>query len=166
MPLTKEEKQEVLKELREKIDRQKSMVFSDFTGLKVKDLSNLRKIMKKQNCEFKVAKKTLISLIMKEKNIGVDLSQLKGEIALGLGYQDEVSPFKVLYNFAKDKENLKILGGFVSGQFYGKDQAIAFAQLPSREEILAQLFYAAQSSLFGIFNSLQRNLNILKVKTA
>lgn len=165
MPLTKEEKQKVIKELREKINRQKSIVFTDFTGLKVKDLSNLRKIMKKHNCEFKVAKKTLIALVMKEKNIDVDLSSLKGELALGFGYQDEVSLFKVLYNFAKEKENLKILGGLVSGQFLGKEQAVGLAQLPSKEEIMAQLFYTAQFSLFGIFNSLQRNLSVLKLRS-
>ena len=162
MPLTKEEKQQVLEELREKIGRQKSMVFTDFTGLRVKDLSDLRKTMKKQNCELKVAKKTLIFIALKEKNINVDLDKLQGEIALGFGYNDEISPFRVLYNFAKIKD-LKILGGFVFGQFYGQDQAIAFAQLPSREEILAQLFFTGKSVIFSICDSLQRNLNILKV---
>lgn len=165
MPLTKEEKKQVLDELREKIDRQKSIVFADFTGLRVKDLSDLRKLMKKQNCELKVAKKTLIGLVLKEKNINVDLQQLRGEIALGFGYNDEISPFKVIYNFAKNNENLKILGGFFSGEFYGKEKAVELAQMPSREEMLAQLFYTARYSLFGIFNSFQRNLNILiKVK--
>ena len=164
MPLTKEEKKQILEELKEKIDKQKSIVFSDFTGLKVKDLSDLRKTMKKQNCELKVAKKTLISLALKDKNINLDLDNLKGEIALGFGYIDEVSPFKIIYNFTKDKENLKILGGLISGEFYGKDQAVALAQLPSKEEILAQLFFSAQSSFFGIFNSLQRNLSVLKVR--
>ena len=165
MPKTKEQKQKIIEELQDKIDRQKSIVFCDFTGLKVKDLSELRKLMKKQNCELKVAKKTLINLSLKEKNISVDLKQLKGEVALGFGYSDEISPFRALYNFAKNNENLKILGGFISGEFYGKEKAMELAQLPSKEEMLAQLFYTARYSLLGIFNSFQRNLNILtKVK--
>lgn len=162
MALTKEQKQRIIEELKDKIDKQKSIVFIDFTKLKVKDSSDLRKIMKKQNCELKVAKKTLIGLALKEKNINVDLDKLQGEIALGFGYKDEISPFKVLHNFSREKENLKILGGFISGEFYDKNTAIALAQMPSREEIIAQLFYGANSPLFGIFNSLQRNLNILK----
>lgn len=164
MPLTKEEKKQVLEELKEKIDRQKSTVFCDFTGLKVKDLSDLRKVMKKQNCEFKVAKKTLISLALKEKNLKVDLENLKGEIALGFGYNDEVSPFKTIYNFAKGKENLKMLGGLVGGEFLGLEQAIAFAQLPSKEELIARLLFVPKIPIFGIFNILQRSLSILKVK--
>jgi len=163
MPLTKEEKQKVLEELREKIDRQKSIVFADFTGLKVKDLSALRKIMKKQNCELKVAKKTLIALALKDSNISHDLKKLQGEIALGFGYNDEVSPFKVLYNFAREKENLKILGGLISGEFYGKEQAIALAQMPSREELMAKLLFTPKVPIFGIFNILQRSVSIISI---
>ena len=164
MPLTKDEKKQVLDELRDKIDKQKSIAFCDFTGLKVKDLSNLRKLMKKQNCELKVAKKTLAGLALKEKNIGVDLGQLKGEVALGFGYNDGISPFRVLYNFAKNNENLKILGGFFLGEFYGKEKAIELAQMPSREELVAKLLFVPNVPIFSIFNILPKNLSILKVK--
>ena len=164
MPLTKEEKKQVLDELRDKIDKQKSIAFCDFTGLKVKDLSNLRKLMKKQNCELKVAKKTLINLSLKEKNISVDLEQLKGEVALGFGYDDEISPFRILYNFAKNNENLKILGGFFSGEFYGKEKAIELAQMPSREDLVARIFNILQRSTsiininyLGIWQLIQKN---------
>lgn len=164
MPLTKDEKKQILDELKAKIDKQKSIAFADFTKLKVKDLSNLRQIMRKENSELKVAKKTLIGLALKDKNINVDLDKLQGEIALGFGYNDEISPFRVLHNFSKGNENLKLLGGVISGEFYEKDKAIMLAQMPSREDLLAQIFYSANASLFGIFNSLQMNLNILKVK--
>ena len=164
MPLTKEEKKQVLDELRDKIDKQKSIAFCDFTGLKVKDLSNLRKLMKKQNCELKVAKKTLINLSLKEKNISVDLEQLKGEVALGFGYDDEISPFRILYNFAKNNENLKILGGFFSGEFYGKEKAIELSQMPSREDLVARIFNILQRSTsiininyLGIWQLIQKN---------
>jgi len=164
VPLTKEEKKEVLEELSEKIDKQKSIAFVDFTRLKVKDLSDLRKTMKKQDSELKVAKKTLIAIALKNKNISLDMAKLQGEVALGFGYADEVSPFRIIHNFAKTNENLKLLGGLVSGEFYGKDQAIALAQMPSKEELVAKLFFAGKNSIFGIFNILQSNLSILKVK--
>lgn len=159
MPLTKQEKQTIVEELKEKIDRQKSIVFADFTKLKVKDLSVLRKIMRKEDCELKVAKKTLINLAFKGKNINVDLDQLKGEIVLGFGYKDEIAPFRILHKFSKENENLKMLGGLAFGEFYGLEQAMALAKLPSKEEILAQIFYNANSLLFGIFDSLQRSKN-------
>lgn len=153
MALTKTQKNKILDELKEKIDKQKSIAFCDFTGLKVKDLSDLRKLMKKQNCELKVAKKTLIALALKGKKIDSDLKKLRGEVALGFGYADEISPFKAIYNFAKGKENLKILGGFLSGEFLGQERALELAKMPSREELVA-----------GIFNILQGSLSILKVK--
>jgi len=59
MALTKEQKQKIISELKEKISRQKAIVFADFTGIGVKELSRLRKEMKEKECEFKVAKKTL-----------------------------------------------------------------------------------------------------------
>ena len=62
MALTKAQKKKILEELKEKIARQKIMVFVDFTGLKVKDLSNLRKKMKAADGEIKVVKKTLLGL--------------------------------------------------------------------------------------------------------
>lgn len=160
MPLTKQEKQTIIEELKEKIDKQKSIVFADFTKLKVKDLSNLRKIMRKEDCELKVAKKTLISIALKGKNITVDLDQLKGEIALGFGYKDEITPFKIIHNFSKENENLKLLGGLAFGEFYGLEQAVTLAKLPSKEEILAQIFYSTNYSIFGIFDSLQKKLNV------
>ena len=164
MPLTKEEKRRVLDELREKIDKQKSIAFCDFTGLKVKDLSSLRKTMKNQDCELRVAKKTLIGLALKEKNITADLKELKGEIALGFGYKDEVSPFKLLYDFSKKNDKVKLLGGFINKDFYGEEKAVELAQMPSRDELVARLLFVPKIPIFNIFNILQRNLSILKVK--
>lgn len=165
MALTKAQKQKVLGDLKEKIDKQKSLVFASITGVKVKDLSNLRKKMKEKDCEIKVAKKTLVALSLKEKKIQADIKNLKGEIALGFGFSDELSPFKILSDFAKENKNLEILGGFLNGEIIGQEKAIEISQLPSREEILARLFFTVKSPLYLIANLLQKNLSILKVKS-
>ncbi|MBI2450692.1 MAG: 50S ribosomal protein L10 [Candidatus Nealsonbacteria bacterium] len=163
MPLTKEEKQKALEELKEKIDKQKSIVFTDFTGIKVKDLSNLRKKIKEENGELKVAKKTLISLALKEKNIALDAKQLKGELALGFGYKDEVSPFKLLYDFSKGNDKLKILGGLIGKEFYDSEKSIELAKMPTREELVAKLLFAPKVPIFSIFNILQRSISIINI---
>ena len=163
MPLTKEEKQKVLEELRENIDKQKSIVFIDFTGLKVKDLSSLRKKIKEGNGELKVAKKTLISLALKEKNVVLDIKRLKGELALGFGYKDEVSPFKLLYEFSKGNDKLKILGGLIGKEFYDSEKAIELAKMPAREELIAKLLFAPKIPIFSIFNILQRSISIINI---
>ena len=165
MALTKVQKQKIIDNLKEKIDKQKSIVFADFTGLKVKNIDRLRQELKKKDSELKVVKKTLVSLAFKEKKIEVDLKKLKGEIVLAFGYRDEILPFKTLYEFSKENKNLKILGGLIGQEILEKEKAIELGQLPSREELLAQLFFTAKSPLLGLYNILQRNLSILKVKS-
>ncbi len=158
MALTKAQKQKILDDLKGKIDKQKSVVFADFKGLKVKDLSSLRKEMKKKDCELKVAKKTLISSAFKAKKIEVDTKKLEGEILLGFGYKDEILPFKTLYQFSKGNENLKILGGFIGQEFVDKEKANELGQLPSKAELLARLVGSISSPLSGMVNVLQGNI--------
>ncbi len=101
MALTKTQKQEVLEDLKEKIAKQKAVVFVDFTGLKVKALSDLRKKIKAAGDEIKIAKKTLFGIAFKKAGFEFDSKKLKGEIALVFGYKDEISPAKITNQFAK-----------------------------------------------------------------
>lgn len=158
MAQTKEQKKKIIEDLKEKIEKQKAIVFADFSGVKVKNLQKLRKEAREKDCEVKVAKKTLVSLALKEKSLEVNLKKMVGEIALGFGYKDKISPFKVLYNFSKENENLKILGGFIGKEFLDKEKAIAIAQLPTREELLTKLVGSISSPLLGLINVLQGNL--------
>lgn len=139
MALSKDKKQKILTDLKEKVAKQKAIVFAAITGLKVKDLSALRKMMKSKDCELKVAKKTLITKVLKDKKIGFDAKKLTGEIALGFGYKDEVLPFKTLYDFAKEHDSLKILGGILGTEILEQQKAIELGQLPSRDELLVRL---------------------------
>ncbi|MFH1575811.1 MAG: 50S ribosomal protein L10 [Candidatus Nealsonbacteria bacterium] len=139
MALTKVKKQEIISDLKEKVEKQKAIVFAAITGLKVKDLSSLRKLMRAKDCELKVAKKTLVSKVLQGKKINFDVKKLEGEVALGFGYKDEVLPFKTIYDFAKDHENLKILGGISGTEILEKNKAIELGQLPTRDELLVRL---------------------------
>ena len=148
MALTKTQKQKILSDLKEKVEKQKAIVFAAITGLKVKDLALLRKQMRSRDCELKVAKKTLISKVFQGKKINFDVKKLEGEVALGFGYKDEVLPFKTLHDFAKDHENLKILGGIMGAEILDKGKAIEFGQMPTREELMVRLMVnALQGSL-------------------
>ncbi len=158
MPLTKDQKTKIVEELNDKISRQKAIVFGDIAGVKVSDLTALRKEMKKSDGELKVAKKTLIAKALKENQIDIDLKKIKGEIALGFGYGDEIAPFRNFYNFSKDNENLKILNGLIGGEFYEQEQALALAKLPGRQELLGKAVSCISSPLSGIVGVLQGNI--------
>ncbi len=158
MALTKAQKQKIVDDLKEKVDKQKSIVLASIVGVKVKGLTRLRKEMKKQDCELKVAKKTLISLAFKEKKIDIDTKKLEGEVALSFGYRDEILPFKILYDFSKEDENLKILGGLIGQELLTREKAIELAQLSTREELLARLVGSIFSPISGLVNVLQGNI--------
>jgi len=169
MPLTKEKKQKIVEDLKEKIARQKAMIFVDFTGLKVKDLSNLRKKLKAVNSELKVAKKTLLGLVFKKAGLEIEAKKIKGEIALIFGYNDGLSLAKMIYQFAEANPNLKILGGFFEKKFREAEEIITLAQLPAREELLAKLAGTIFAPVSNLVNVLQGNVKgliyvLIKVK--
>jgi|SRR3989344_623683 len=156
--LSKTKKAEILKDLKDKVAKQKAMVFVDFTGLKVKDISKLRKELKKNQNEMKVAKKTLVNLALKDKNLEIAKDKLPGEVALIFGYNDEISPARIVYQFSKTNPALKILGGFMENKFREIEEIMALAQLPGREELLARLVGSIASPMSGMLNVLQGNI--------
>ncbi len=172
MALTKEQKQKAVKELKENIAKQKSIVFVDFTGLGVSKMTELRKKMKADNCQFKVAKKTLIKITLKDinKEISEKIKTLKGEIALGFGYEDEAAPFKILGEFSKENKSVKILGGLIEsqkGEFLGMEQAVILSKLPSRQELLAKIAGSMNAPISNFVNVLQGNIrNLVYVLSA
>ncbi len=99
MAKTKEQKNKILQELKEKIAEQKVMIFVDFTGLKAKDLFRLRNELKEKNSQFLVSKKTLIKKALQENKIEANPEEMDGEIALVFGFEDELAPIKTIYNF-------------------------------------------------------------------
>ncbi len=161
MALTKAQKQKIIEDLREKIERQKAMIFVDFCGLKVKDLSELRKKLKAVDGQFKVIKKTFLKLTFKEKKLEIGEKNLEGEIALIFGFKDEILPAKTAYQFSQENPNLKILGGFIEsqkGEFLNTEQIIELAKLPTKEELLARLVGSISAPVSNFRNVLQGNI--------
>ena len=158
MAVTKVQKQKILDDLKDKIARQKAMVLIGITGLKVKDISDLRKKLKAINANLKVAKKTLIEKAFKESNLEFDKNTYKEEIALVFGFQDEILPAKTVYQSGVINEKLKILGGFLEGKFKKAEEIITLAQLPTKDELLARLIGSIASPISGLVNVLQGNI--------
>lgn len=157
MALTKEKKQKIVDDLKEKVAKAKAIIFVDFTGLKVKELSELRKKLKLTDGEIKVVKKTLAGRVLRENKLEFEKEKTKGEIALVFGYQDEISPAKTVYQFSSGNENLKILGGFLQNEFNEDEKIIALAKLPTRDELLANLVRAISAPISGFVNVIQGN---------
>jgi large subunit ribosomal protein L10 len=158
MPSTKIQKTKILDDLRDKIARQKAIVLVGITGLKVKDISNLRKKLKSTDSNIKVFKKTLAEIAFKENKMEFDKRKFREEIALVFGFKDEISPAKAVYQFSKENSKFKILGGFLENKFREKQDMIVLAQIPSREELLSKLVGSMNASMSGLVNVLQGNI--------
>lgn len=165
MPLTREQKRKIIDDLKQKIERQKIMVFVGIKGLKVKDISILRRRLREKDSQLKVAKKTLMKLAFKEKGIKFEKEELvskeAGELAIIFGFKDEILPTKIAYQFSKENENLKIWGGYFQNRFITKEDIITLALLPSREELLAKIVGSLNAPRLNLVKILQGNLRNL-----
>ncbi len=147
MAKTKEEKKEIVKELEDNLDKQKSTYFIDFKGLPAQDLFKMRKKLKEKGGKLYVAKKTLAQIALENKGIEVPPEQISGQLALVFGFEDEIAPAKVVYEFQEENGTPTLLGGMLSGELLSQEKAVEIAKLPSLEELRAKLVGSLQAPI-------------------
>lgn len=159
MAKTKEQKKKTMEGLEDKFSRIKSAVFVNFTGLNVKDATALRRVLKKENVDYGVAKKTLLKLALeKTGHEGIEPKKFDGEIAVAFGYEDEIMPAKLLNQFRAQHEALKIIGGILEKKFIDAARVLELANIPGKQELLAKLVGSINSPVSGFVNVLAGNL--------
>jgi len=163
MPLTREQKQRIITELQDLLAKQKGIVFVDFLGLKAKEILNLRRELKKQNCLLKVSKKTLLKIAFKNSKIPFwqKIDEVPAQLGVVFGFGNEIMPAKISYEFSRKNENLKILGGVVKNEEYKyltQEEIIELAKLPSREELLARFTGTILSPISNFISVLKGNI--------
>ncbi|MBI2052698.1 MAG: 50S ribosomal protein L10 [Candidatus Ryanbacteria bacterium] len=138
MPITRTKKHEIVKELKDKMQKAKSLVFARFHGVSVAKISEFRRRLKQEDSEYMVAKKTLIKIALKET--GKDVSEeFEGEVGMLAGYGDELGLWRQASDFAKkEKGAFEVLGGFFEGKYVDKETARRLGMIPSREALIAQ----------------------------
>lgn len=162
MPLTREQKSNILDDLTDKFNRAKAAILVDFNKLSVSKAMELRRALKTINAEYKVAKKTLISRVLKAGNFDdAKIDDFKTQVGVIFGYDDPVPVANSIWKFSKVNEALKILGGFLGMNWQGKDGIIALAKLPSREILLGQVVRTIAAPLSGLVTVLSGNMRNL-----
>ena len=152
------EKEQLVSELKEKIEGAKALYYTDFTGLNVKRMTELRRRLKKANVEYVVIKNTLALRAVNES--GLVGERLRGPTGLVMA-KDPVEAAKILTEFAKTNEQRPaVKGGMFDGAAIDAGQVKRLAAMPSREQMLAELGAGLQSPLsamLGVMNSLLTN---------
>lgn len=158
--ISRQKKQEIIKDLTDKLSKSHFLALIDFSGLNVFKMSELRKNLRAIGAEMKVAKKTLIDLILKQADVkNFETKNIKGEVALVFDYKgNEIEPAKILHKFSLKNEALKILGGLLNKEPLDKAQVIFLAKLSSREEVLGRFVGTLNAPIAGFANVLAGNL--------
>lgn len=155
------EKEAMVQSISEKLDRARSSVLTDYRGLNVQEITELRKRLTSAGIEYRVLKNTLTSLAAKKAEIdGVD-PYLEGPLAVAFSYDDPVTPAKILSEFSKDHKSLVVKGGILDRKIIDAASVKSLADLPGREQLLAMALRAMQGPLSGLANALQGNLRNL-----
>jgi large subunit ribosomal protein L10 len=146
----REKNEQKVEELKGKLDSAVTVVLTDYRGLNVAEITELRNQLRKAQIEYKVSKNTLTLIAAKDLGLG-DLEQfLAGPTAIAFSYKDPVAPAKILSDFTKKSKKLEIKGGVVEGKIINNDGVQALADLPPREELIAKVVGGIKSPLYGL----------------
>ena len=150
-----EQKKQAVAELVEKLKSAQAGVLVDYRGLTVEEDTDLRRKLREAGVEYKVVKNTLTRFAANEVGLsGLD-NELNGPTALAISAEDPVAPAKVLSDFAKSNECLKIKAGFLDGAVISLDEVTKLAKTPSRETLIAQIMGSLNAPISNLVRTLQ-----------
>lgn len=161
MAITREVKEKNVSQLSDELGRIKLAVLTDYRGLTVTEMEELRALLRQEGIDYRVTKNTLLRIAAsnhpKLKNI--DPASFQGPMALAMGYDDEVAPARVIFQYAKQHTALEIVGALTpDGELLGPDQVKALASLPTREQLLGRVVGTIAAPLSGFMSVMSGNL--------
>ncbi|OGQ48582.1 MAG: 50S ribosomal protein L10 [Deltaproteobacteria bacterium RIFCSPLOWO2_02_FULL_46_8] len=143
--MNRDQKTKEVEGLKQRFESAKALIFADNKGLKVSEVTELRKKFRSQKVQLKTAKNRLVKKALKEAAIsGID-QFFEGPTTIISSEIDPVSPAKILTDFVKDHEKLVIKGGYLGGEILTLEKIKALASLPSKEALYAKLLGCLQN---------------------
>ncbi len=141
------EKEAVVSEVREKLDKAKSVVLTDYRGLNVAEVTLLRKKLREAKVEYRVIKNTMTRFAAKDLGLEAMDPYLEGPTALAFSYEDPAAAPKILTEFAKTSKKLTIKGGMIEGKVIDEIGVQTLADLPPREVLLSMVLAGIQTPI-------------------
>lgn len=148
---------ELLKEIKEKVGKSNSILFSDFKGVNSKDLTAFREEIRAKGGEVLVSKNTLLKMALKENNMDEKASDsLEGQTVAVLAYSDPIATIKSFFDFSNKVEKLKAKAGIFENKFVSEKELSDISKLPSKDELIGKLVGSMKSPIFGLVNTLNQ----------
>lgn len=171
MSLLRQKKEEEVAALSERFSKIKAAVFLSYKGVKVSEAQKLRRALRAENSEYKVAKKTLLDVAIKKAGLPEsDIVNLEGQVGVAFDYENETGALKIVDNIIKGGLSaLKIVGGIIEGKAFGEKEMLQLAALPGKQELRGQLVGVIAAPMKGFVGVLNANLTglvvVLKAKS-
>ena len=160
-----DEKKRIVEELHEKFSKSEVVILTDYKGLDVDSINDLRKKLRESQIQYQVVKNSLLIRASKDTDVELINDNFKGPSAIALSFEDPVSPAKVLTKFADENEKLEIKVGVMNGKVLDISAIKALSALPSREVIIGQLLSVMNGVPTGFVRALvdiqRRLLNVI-----
>jgi large subunit ribosomal protein L10 len=161
-----EQKKKMVEELRDRFARSKITIITDYKGLNVAAMTDLRSKLRDSNIEYRVVKNTLLTRAAEGTDAALIQNAFQGPSAVALSYEDPVAPARVLTDFAKQNDKFEIKVGVMGGRVLDLSSIKALSSLPSREVLLGQFLCAINGVPTGLVRALsdvpRRLLNVLQ----
>ena len=154
------QKKEEVSALAAKMKEAKLVLLTDYRGINVEDVTNLRTELRNAKAEYKVIKNNITRRALAECGIEGLEEQLTGPTAVIMSNEDYLEPAKAIYKFSKDNDFYKIKGWVIEGKVMTAEEIITLAKLPSRETLLSML----AGALLGNISKLAVALDQVKVQ--
>lgn len=153
-----DEKQKIVQELQEKLEAAGLVIFTDFRGLNVEEMTLLRNRLRKPGVEYSVIKNTMMGFALEKCGYAEVPDQITGPNAVVFSTNELVEPAKTIYDFIKERKKLEVKLGIVQGQVVGADKIKALADLPPKEVLLAQVVGTMQAPITSLVYVLNANI--------
>ena len=141
------EKQAVVSEIKETLDRASATVVIDYMGINVAEADSMRRKLREADIGFNIYKNTLMKRAIEGTEYAALKDSLSGPSAFAFGFEDAVAPAKILSGIMKDFKKMEFKAGVIEGSFYDADGLKLIASLPTKNELIARFLGSIQSPL-------------------
>jgi len=145
--LKKEKKEQVITVLNDDFHRAKALIFTDYRGLTVAELSEFRSLLREKDIKYRVVKNTLATIASRGTSVSAAKDSFRGPVGVVISFDDPVMTAKKVLEYSKRNEKLKVSSGIIEGRFCQPDDIKAVAELPSRNVLLSIVAGSLQASI-------------------
>ncbi|MEN6328427.1 MAG: 50S ribosomal protein L10 [Syntrophomonas sp.] len=154
-----EAKKQVVQEIEQKLQDAMLVVFTDYRGINVDEMTELRNKLRAPGVEYKVLKNTLTEFALDNTGHGDVIPHIAGPNAVLFSNEDPVEPIKAIYDFIKQYKKLDVKVAILQGQMLSANKVKSLADLPPRDALIAQVLGTMQAPISSFVRVLNANIS-------